>query len=94
MLAHIAGLPLEELFAAAVAGGALGIASLRDLVRRSAGRARHASAFGAQQGGPGRHAGGLEPFQERGHEVAEIAAEVQSERDPRVAVQEGRSQGQ
>jgi hypothetical protein len=33
MLAHIAGLPLEELFTAAVAGGVLGVVSLRALAR-------------------------------------------------------------
>lgn len=33
MPAHIAGLPVEELLSAAIAGGVLGVVSLRALVR-------------------------------------------------------------
>lgn len=50
MLAHIAGLPLEELLAAAIAGGVLGVVSLRTLVRDRYEAVRRALAGGSRRG--------------------------------------------
>jgi hypothetical protein len=49
MLAHIAGLPLEEVVTAAVAGGVMGIAGLRQLARKRYEALRRALVPGARR---------------------------------------------